>query len=64
MSNTFVNSSTVQSANYQKNDTSGMYGYLNRGYTVTVKHTNGAETQIPCKTKDGAKKVCEQAIGG
>jgi hypothetical protein len=63
MSKNYVNSALVQSASYRKNDTSLMYGYRNKGYTVTIRHANGAKTSISCKTKNDAKKVCEQAVG-
>ena len=34
MGKVYVNPKTVQSASYSKNDTSYMYGYLDKGYTV------------------------------
>ena len=39
MGKTYIKSDNVKSATYNKNDTSFMYGYLNKGYTISVKHT-------------------------
>lgn len=62
MGKTYINPKTVKKASYVKNDTSGMYGYLDKGYTVHIKHLDESDTIEYHKSKSGAKKACKSLV--